>query len=80
MARLRVLTPQGDKSVVWEPVGVESGDPEALAAVHEAERIFHESRAAGGTAIKTAPGPHEVMDKFDPLAEEIVIVPRLVGG
>lgn len=80
MSRLRVLNSQGDKCVVWDPAGVESGDPEALAAVREAERIFRESQAAGATAIRLAPGPRQVMTKFEPQAEEVVIVPRLAGG
>jgi len=80
MARLRLMTAAGDHSAAWDPAGVEAGDPEALAAVREAERIFEAARAAGGIAFKVADGKSERLDRFDPLAEEIIVVPRLAGG
>jgi len=67
--------------VEWDEKRLEVGDPEALAAVREAERIFEEQRARGATAFKVAPDrPAERMDRFDPKAEQIVIVPRVAGG
>lgn len=81
MARLRVLSARGDTAVEWDEKKLEVGDPEALAAVREAERIFEEQRARGATAFKVAPDkPAERIDQFDPKAEQIIIVPRVAGG
>ena len=81
MGMLRVLSRRGDDRVTWDTPLVELGDPEALAAVREAERIFHEQRARGATAfaVGQAHGPVRI-DEFDPTAEQIVMVPRVVGG
>jgi hypothetical protein len=49
--------------------------------VREAERIFEEERKKGATAFKVESGkPVERIEKFDRTAEQIVIVPRVVGG
>jgi hypothetical protein len=81
MGMLRVLSKRGDDRVAWDVQKVEVGDPEAVAAIHEAERIFAEERARGATAFKTAPGDPAVrIERFDPTAEQIVMVPRVVGG
>ncbi len=81
MARLRVLSSRGDTTVEWDEKLAEVGDPEALAAIQEAERIFEEQRAKGATAFRVSPDkPAERMDVFDPKAEQIVIVPRVAGG
>lgn len=81
MGMLRVLSRSGDDQFTWNRAAVEVGDPEALAAVREAERIFEEQRARGATAVRMAPGrPAERIERFDPEAEQIVMVPRVVGG
>lgn len=81
MGVLRVLSHHGDDRFVWEPSAVEVGDPEAIAAVKEAERIFAEQRSKGAMAVKVMPGkPAERLDRFDPEAQEIVMIPRVVGG
>ena len=81
MGVLRVLSHHGDDRYTWEPNAVETGDPEAVAAIAEAERIFAEQRAKGATAFKVMPGkPAERLDRFDPEAQEIVMIPRVVGG
>ena len=52
-----------------------------ISAVREAERIFSEQRARGATAFKVLPGqPAERVDEFDPLVEQIIVVPRVAGG
>ena len=81
MAKLRVLSSRGDTVVEWDEKKAELGDPDALAAVREAERIFDEQRARGATAFVVAPDkPAQRIDTFDPLAEQVVMVPRVAGG
>ncbi len=81
MAKLRVLSSKGDTVVEWDEQKVELGDPDALAAVREAERIFEEQRARGATAFVVAPDrPARRIDTFDPQAEQVVMVPRVAGG
>jgi hypothetical protein len=81
MAVLRVLSKLGDTTYEWDVVRVQQGDEEELAAVREAERIFAQQRASGATAFKVWPGrTAERLDSFDPLAEQVVIVPRIAGG
>jgi hypothetical protein len=81
MAKLRVLSSRGDTVVEWDEKKVELGDPDALAAVREAERIFEEQRARGATAFVVAPDkPAQRIDTFDPQADQVVMVPRVAGG
>ena len=81
MSMLRVMSRRGDDRVVWDSSKALVNDPEALAAVREAERIFHEERMRGATAFKIETGkPAERIETFDRTAEQIVIVPRVVGG
>jgi hypothetical protein len=75
------MSRRGDDRVEWDRSGVEVGDPEALAAVREAERIFAEERMRGATAFRVEKGQAPVrIDQFDQTAEQIVMVPRVVGG
>ena len=81
MAQLRIMSSRGDKTVTWDAEKIDLGDPEAVAAVREAERIFNEERARGATAFKVEPGkPAERLDNFEKTAEQTVIVPRIAGG
>jgi hypothetical protein len=81
MAIMRVLSAAGDTRYEWDIEGVERGDAEAVAAVREAERIFARQRARGATAFWVRPGhPAERLDRFDPRAEHVVVVPRIAGG
>ena len=81
MGMLRVMSRRGDDRVVWDLKKAEAHDPEALAAIREAERIFNEERSRGATTFKVESGkPVERIEKFDRTAEQIVIVPRVVGG
>lgn len=81
MSKLRVLSHLGDSAVSWDADQAATGDPEAMEAVREAERIFAAERARGATAFRVAPGkPAERLDRFDPHADEIVVVPRVSGG
>ena len=81
MGLLLVMTRRGDDRVTWDKQKVLTGDPEAMAAVREAERIFAQERAKGSTAFRIDPGmPAQRIDQFDATAEQIVMVPRVVGG
>lgn len=81
MGMLRVMSRRGDDRVAWDVKKVEVCDPEALAAIHEAERIFNTERGRGATAFKVETGQAPVkIDHFDQTAEEIIMVPRVVGG
>lgn len=81
MGMLRVMSRRGDDRIIWDLNKIEANDPEAVAAIREAERIFSEERKRGATAFKVESGkPVERIEKFDRTAEQIVIVPRVVGG
>ena len=81
MGMLRVMSKRGDDKVAWDVRKVEVGDPEATAAIREAERIFAEERARGATAFKVETGKAPTrIEQFDPTAEQIMMVPRVVGG
>jgi hypothetical protein len=78
---LRIMSRRGDDRVVWDNRRATVGDFEAEAAVREAERIFNEARAKGATAFKVDAGKAPArLDEFDRTAEQIVLVPRVVGG
>lgn len=81
MGMMRILSRKGDERVAWDHQKAEANDPEAVAAVREAERIFSQERARGATAFKVESGkPVERLETFDRTAEQIVMVPRVVGG
>jgi len=81
MGMLRVMSRRGDDRVMWDLQKAEVSDPEAIAAIREAERIFNEERARGATAFKVETGKSiERIERFDQAAEQIVMVPRVVGG
>ena len=81
MGKLRVTSYLGDRTVAWDLEQAEAGDPEALAAVREAERIFEEQLRRGATAFSvTADAPPRRLGRFDPRVEQILTVPRVVGG
>lgn len=81
MGMLRILSRRGDDHMSWDQQKVAHGDLDAIAAVREAEQIFAQERAKGATAFRVTPGkPVERIDQFDQTAEQIVLVPRVVGG
>jgi hypothetical protein len=78
---LRIMSRRGDDRIVWDDRKAETNDLETVAAIREAERIFNEERSRGSTAFRVESGKTvERIDKFDRTAEQIVIVPRVVGG
>jgi hypothetical protein len=81
MGMLRIMSRRGDERVLWDQQKAETGNAEAAAAVREAERIFQVERSRGATAYKVESGkPVERIEQFDQTAEQIVMVPRVVGG
>ena len=81
MGMLRVMSRRGDDRVTWDEQKALAGDTEAQAAIREAERIFAQERAKGATAFRIETGkPAQRIDEFDKTAEQIVLVPRVVGG
>jgi hypothetical protein len=81
MGMLRVLSRRGDDRVAWDVKKAEVGDLDAIAAVREAERIFAEERARGATAFKVESGQAPTrIEQFDQTAQQIILVPRVVGG
>ena len=81
MGTLCVLSRRGDDRVTWDERLVEMGDPEALAAIREAECIFEEQRAKGAMAVKVeTDGTPTRIEHFDQAAERIVMEPRVLGG
>lgn len=81
MGMLRIMSRRGDDRVAWDVKKVQTNNSEAVAAVREAERIFNQERAKGATAFKVETGKTvERIEQFDQTAEQIVIVPRVVGG
>ena len=81
MGMLRIMSRRGDDRVTWDTDKAAAHDAEAVAAVQEAERIFNSERAKGATAFRVESGKTvERLEKFDRTAEQIVIVPRVVGG
>lgn len=82
MASLSVLNASGDTRVTWDGHAFAVGDPEAQAAVDEAQRLFAEARAAGGEAFKVRAGElAQRVATLEPVSDDdVVIVPRMVGG
>jgi hypothetical protein len=78
---LRIMSRRGDDRITWDYQQVIANDPDAVTAIEEAERIFEKTRQEGATAFKVGSGSTvERIDKFDRTAEQIIIVPRVVGG
>lgn len=81
MGILRVMSRRGDDRVTWDKQKASIGEADAVAAVREAERIFAQERAKGATAFRVETGKQiERIEQFDATAEQIVMVPRVVGG
>ncbi len=81
---IRRMCDQGDAVTAWE-TGVDTDtDPEALAAIAEAERIFREALVRGDVPFKIDGDKGAVkLERWDDQAkeaDEIVIAPRLMGG
>ena len=82
MNTLQIMGSEGHREVKWDLEKVGARDPEALAAVAEAERILEEAIAHGHLAlvVEDRDQPALRIERFDQTAKQPVIVPRLVGG
>jgi hypothetical protein len=81
MGILRVMSRRGDHRFSWDSHSTFSSDPEARAAVREAERIFAQERQKGATAFRVETGTSiERIDYFDATASQIILIPRVIGG
>jgi hypothetical protein len=72
---MRKLNRYGDTETHWDPADKES--------VRHARLLFDNHVAYGGLAFEVpadARQPAEVVRRFSPSAEEIVLAPRMVGG
>jgi hypothetical protein len=81
MEMLRVISKREDDRVQWHEQDALAGDAEASASIHEAERIFAQERARGEAANCTEEGNRvERLEQFDPQDEQMILVPKVVGG
>ncbi len=81
MGMMRTLSRRGDDRVTWDTEKFTVGDPEAEAAVREAEQIFKDARDRGCSAFKVNTDKTTTrINTFDPLADQIILVPRIIGG
>ena len=70
--RLRILGREGHVETMWRP--------EAPETVAPAKEKFDELTRMGYLAFVATPQTKEQIREFDPLATEILLVPRYVGG
>ena len=82
MPSLRILNASGDTCISWDTEAYAAGDPEAVAAVEEAERLFAAARAAGGEAFQVEAGaPARRLTRLTPtMTEDVLVIPPMVGG
>jgi hypothetical protein len=82
MASLSILNASGDSTIRWDERAFAAGDPEAQAAVTEAERLFAQAHSAGGEAFRLQAGTlAQRVARLDPTAsDDVLVVPRMVGG
>jgi len=74
MGVIRKLDRRGDTETAWD----EKDGPSLVKAL----RLFEEHIKLGGMAyaIENPRDPAEVIRHFNPLAKEIILAPRMVGG
>lgn len=74
IGQLRVMGMQGDTKIIW--------DSEVPAEVEAAKKTFDELRAKhySAYAVKKSGDKGNVIDKFDPDAEKIILAPQMSGG
>lgn len=82
MGILRVLSARsGDEQTAWDPAAA-ADDLDAQAALEEATHIFTRERKRGAIAVRVMSSGRspERIEHFDPTAQQIILIPRVVGG
>lgn len=74
MSTMNILDESGHRQVTWNA----SNAKEIAAAQKTFDRLLRHGYAAFGAAART--GPRQSMRTFDPTMDEVVLVPRIVGG
>lgn len=69
MGKLTIMDHTGDTLMTWD---------ENNAA--DAERVYNELVEQGHIPVKTGDNQAVKLHTFDPTAEEIVMIPKIVGG
>jgi hypothetical protein len=72
---MAVMTPaDGDLRIIW--------DSDKPAEVEHARKTFDEFKSKGYLAYSVSKGGErgEVLNKFNPEAEKLILAPRMVGG
>ena len=78
MNKLQILGREGHKELVWEPEQVNAQDPEALAAIAEAEQILEDALARGHAAFRVdAPDEPAIRYGVEGLRRSTVDVPEM---
>lgn len=74
VGEMAVMDGTGDTKTTW--------DSDKPAEVEEARRTFDTLKAKGYSAFRVTDkgGNGEEMKTFDPMAEKMIMVPRMVGG
>jgi hypothetical protein len=71
---MNILDESGHRQVTWDA----SNAKEIAAAQKTFDRLMRHGYAAFGATART--GPKQSMSAFDPAMDEVVMVPRIVGG
>lgn len=74
MSTMNILDESGHREVTWNT----SNAKEIAAAQKTFDRLVRHGYAAFGAVART--GPKRTITAFDPTMEEVVMVPRIVGG
>ena len=74
MSTMNILDESGHRQVTWDA----SNAKQIAAAQKTFDRLLRHGYAAFGAAAKT--GPKHPMSRFDPAIDDVVMVPRIVGG
>lgn len=74
MSTMNILDESGHRQVTWNA----SNAKEIAAAQKTFDRLLRHGYAAFGATARS--GPKQSMRTFDPTMDEVVMVPRIVGG
>ncbi|HEU4376154.1 MAG TPA: hypothetical protein VFS02_21855 [Telluria sp.] len=74
VSTMNILDESGHRQVTWEA----SNAKEIAAAQKTFDRLIRHGYAAFGATART--GPMHALTTFDPTMDDVVMVPRIVGG